>query len=62
MDAWVKVKLAKVVNDMPTTNSFSSYLEFEWLQKIECGWLAVVTYFMQGRSILMQPLKTTMRI
>ncbi len=46
MDAWVKVKLARVVNDMPTTNSFWSYIEFEWLQKIECGWLVVVTYFM----------------
>jgi hypothetical protein len=61
MDAWVKVKLAKVINDMPIINSFWSYTKFKWLQKIECGWLVVITYFMQGR-IPMQPLKTTMRM
>ncbi len=33
LDAWEKTKLAMVAYEMPTTNSFWSYIKFKWLQK-----------------------------
>ncbi len=31
LDPWAKVEFAKVVNEMPTTNSFWSYIKSKWL-------------------------------
>jgi len=38
LDPWAKVKLARAINEMPTANSFWSYIKLEWLQKTQM-WL-----------------------
>jgi hypothetical protein len=42
LDAWAKIELARVANQMPTTNSFWSYIKSKWLQKTQMWVVALL--------------------